>query len=86
MEGGIEKCLATIKANKLDALITIGGDDTQGVTNALIQAGVQGVGVPKTIDNDLNGTDACFGFDTAVIDRHRGRSTACTPPPNPTTA
>ncbi len=66
MEGGIDKCLATIAANKLDALITIGGDDTQGVANALIEKGVKVVGVPKTIDNDLSGTDACFGFDTAV--------------------
>ena len=66
IEGGIEKCVANLKANKLDALIAIGGDDTQSVTNALIQAGVPGVGVPKTIDNDLNGTDICFGFDTAV--------------------
>ncbi len=37
MEGGIDKCLASIKANQLDALITIGGDDTQGVANALVQ-------------------------------------------------
>jgi phosphofructokinase-like protein len=66
MEGGIDKCLATIKANKLDAMITIGGDDTQGVANALIEKGIKIVGVPKTIDNDLSGTDACFGFDTAV--------------------
>src|SRR5579875_3623301 len=66
IEGGIEKCVQTLKANKLDALIAIGGDDTQSVTNALIEAGVPGVGVPKTIDNDLSGTDACFGFDTAV--------------------
>ena len=66
MEGGIDKCMATIKANKLDALITIGGDDTQGVANALVEKGIKVVGVPKTIDNDLSGTDACFGFDTAV--------------------
>src|SRR6202000_3349830 len=66
MEGGIDKCLATIKANQLDALITIGGDDTQGVANALVQKSIKVVGVPKTIDNDLSGTDACFGFDTAV--------------------
>jgi 6-phosphofructokinase 1 len=66
MEGGIDKCLASIKANRLDALITIGGDDTQGVANALVQKGIKVVGVPKTIDNDLSGTDACFGFDTAV--------------------
>ena len=67
MEGGIDKCLASIKANRLDALITIGGDDTQGVANALIEKGVKCVGVPKTIDNDLSGTDQCFGFDTAVM-------------------
>jgi ATP-dependent phosphofructokinase / diphosphate-dependent phosphofructokinase len=66
MEGGIDKCLASLKANRLDALITIGGDDTQGVANALVQKGVKVVGVPKTIDNDLSGTDQCFGFDTAV--------------------
>ncbi len=67
IEGGIQKCVQVLKANKLDALIAIGGDDTQSVTNALIEAGVPGVGVPKTIDNDLNGTDVCFGFDTAVM-------------------
>ncbi|HKO11631.1 MAG TPA: ATP-dependent 6-phosphofructokinase [Acidobacteriaceae bacterium] len=67
VEGGIEKCVQVLKANKIDALIALGGDDTQSVTNALIQAGVPGVGVPKTIDNDLNGTDVCFGFDTAVM-------------------
>src|ERR1700745_3034801 len=66
IEGGIEKCVATLKANKIDALIAIGGDDTQSVTNALIQGGGPGVGGPKTIDNALYGTDACFGFDTAV--------------------
>ena len=66
IEGGLGKCVHNIKANKLDALIAIGGDDTQSVTNALIELGVPGVGVPKTIDNDLNGTDVCFGFDTAV--------------------
>ena len=67
IEGGIEKCVATLKANNIDAIIALGGDDTQSVTKALIEAGVPGVGVPKTIDNDLNGTDACFGFDTAVM-------------------
>ena len=66
IEGGIEKCVATLKANKIDALIAIGGDDTQSVTNALIQAGVPGVGVPKTIDNDLSATEVTFGFDTAL--------------------
>jgi phosphofructokinase-like protein len=66
IEGGLDKCLETFKAQKLDALIAIGGDDTQSVSNALIEKGAKCVGVPKTIDNDLSGTDACFGFDTAV--------------------
>ena len=66
-EGAMDQCLKTIEANKLDALITICGDDTQGVANALIARGVKCVGVPKTIDNDLSGTDQCFGFDTAVM-------------------
>ncbi|OGW91867.1 MAG: hypothetical protein A3D28_03750 [Omnitrophica bacterium RIFCSPHIGHO2_02_FULL_63_14] len=62
--------LATLKANvqalKLDALIAIGGEDTLGVATKLVQEGVKVVGVPKTIDNDLSGTDVTFGFDTAV--------------------
>jgi phosphofructokinase-like protein len=66
IEGGFEKCLETIKANKLDALIAMGGDDTQSISVELIKRGVPCVGVPKTIDNDLSGTDVCFGFDTAV--------------------
>ena len=49
-----------------DALIAIGGEDTLGVANKLTDLGVPVVGVPKTIDNDLNGTDYTFGFDTAV--------------------
>lgn len=67
IEGGIQKCVDVIKANNLDAIIAMGGDDTQSVTAALVKAGVPGVGVPKTIDNDLSGTDVCFGFDTAVM-------------------
>ncbi|HET9741978.1 MAG TPA: 6-phosphofructokinase [Terriglobales bacterium] len=65
-EGGIEECLNTLKRHKLDALTVLGGDDTQSVTYKLHQAGFPVVGVPKTIDNDLSGTDFCFGFDTAV--------------------
>lgn len=66
IEGGFEKCLASIQAQKLDALIALGGDDTQSISVELAKRGVNVVGVPKTIDNDLSGTDACFGFDTAV--------------------
>jgi phosphofructokinase-like protein len=51
---------------KLDALIAIGGEDTLGVASKLNELDVPVVGVPKTIDNDLNGTDYTFGFDTAV--------------------
>ena len=51
---------------KLDALVCIGGDDTLGVASKLNDKGIKTVGVPKTIDNDLTGTDFTFGFDTAV--------------------
>jgi 6-phosphofructokinase 1 len=50
----------------VDVLIPIGGDDTLGVAHRLHQDGVPVVGVPKTIDNDLGGTDMTFGFQTAV--------------------
>lgn len=65
--GGLEKVLDVLKANKIEALIALGGDDTQSVTQYLVENGVHGVGVPKTIDNDLSGTDQTFGFDTAVM-------------------
>ncbi len=64
--GGIEKAQEVLKANKIDALIALGGDDTQSVTLYLAEHGVKAVGVPKTIDNDISGTDATFGYDTAV--------------------
>jgi phosphofructokinase-like protein len=63
---GIESCIATLQKNKIDALIAIGGDDTLSVAQKLFEKGVKVVGVPKTIDNDLGGTDFTFGFDTAV--------------------
>lgn len=50
----------------MDALVAIGGEDTLGIAAKLAKAGVKVVGVPKTIDNDLNATDYTFGFDTAV--------------------
>src|SRR5437773_6178363 len=63
---GLDKCIATLKKNNVDALIAIGGDDTLSVATKLYDRGVKVVGVPKTIDNDLSGTDFTFGFDTAV--------------------
>ena len=65
--GGIEKVQEVLKLNKIDALIALGGDDTQSVTLYLAENGINAVGVPKTIDNDINGTDQTFGFDTAVM-------------------
>ena len=63
---GLEKCMATLKKHSIDALIAVGGDDTLSVATKLFDRGVKVVGVPKTIDNDLAGTDFTFGFDTAV--------------------
>jgi 6-phosphofructokinase 1 len=56
----------TLDARGLDALVAIGGEDTLGVALRLHRDGVPIVGVPKTIDNDLGGTDMTFGFQTAV--------------------
>src|SRR5579863_675205 len=65
-ENGLIHCIENLKANGVDALVAIGGDDTISVALRLHQMGVKVVGVPKTIDNDLSGTDFTFGFDTAV--------------------
>lgn len=65
-EDGGEIVVDNMRRMKLDALVAIGGEDTLGVANKLAGMGVPVIGVPKTIDNDLNGTDYTFGFDTAV--------------------
>jgi 6-phosphofructokinase 1 len=64
----VKKVLDNYKKLGLDVVIAIGGEDTLGVANKLLQekAGMAIVGVPKTIDNDLSATDFTFGFDTAV--------------------
>ncbi|MFV2176554.1 6-phosphofructokinase [Actinomadura sp. LOL_016] len=66
VEGGVERIKDNLAGLGVDALIAIGGEDTLGVARELHSRGVQVVGVPKTIDNDLNATDYTFGFDTAV--------------------
>jgi phosphofructokinase-like protein len=66
VDGGVEQVREAIEARGLEALIPIGGEDTLGVARRLIDEGIQVVGVPKTIDNDLAGTDFTFGFQTAV--------------------
>ena len=63
---GEARVLDNMRQLNLGALIAIGGEDTLGVANKLSQKGLPVVGVPKTIDNDLSGTDFTFGFDTAV--------------------
>ena len=65
-EKGVERILQNTKAMGLEAIIVIGGDDTLGVAHRLGDFGLRCVGVPKTIDNDLWGTDYTFGFNTAV--------------------
>jgi 6-phosphofructokinase 1 len=66
VDGGVERIEANLASLGVDGLIAIGGEDTLGVATALAAHGLKVVGVPKTIDNDLNATDYTFGFDTAV--------------------
>ena len=67
-DGGVEKVLENFRAQGLDALVAIGGEDTLGVASRLFaEHDLPVVGVPKTIDNDLSATDYTFGFDTAVF-------------------
>src|SRR5829696_753145 len=66
IDQGVERIQENLYVNGVDALIAIGGEDTLGVATQLADLGVDVVGVPKTIDNDLSGTDFTFGFDTAV--------------------
>ncbi|GAA2391434.1 pyrophosphate--fructose 6-phosphate 1-phosphotransferase [Catellatospora methionotrophica] len=66
IEGGVERIKQNLADMGVDALVAIGGEDTLGVATKLTELGVNVVGVPKTIDNDLGATDFTFGFDTAV--------------------
>ena len=65
-KNGVERMLQNMKKTGMKAIIAIGGDDTLGVACQLGDFGFKCVGVPKTIDNDLEGTDYTFGFNTAV--------------------
>jgi len=64
--GGVDRINEVMAENGLDALIAIGGEGTLAAAKRLTDAGVKIVGVPKTVDNDLDATDYTFGFDTAV--------------------
>jgi ATP-dependent phosphofructokinase / diphosphate-dependent phosphofructokinase len=63
---GVEKVLQTMRINGVDCLIAIGGDDTMGVAHRLAEHGVQAVGIPQTIDNDIAMTDYSLGFFSAL--------------------
>jgi phosphofructokinase-like protein len=65
-EDGTQLVRRTLDRHRLDGLIVIGGEDTLGAANRLSEDGVNVIGVPKTIDNDLGATDLTFGFDTAL--------------------
>lgn len=66
LDGGVDKVKKNFKSLGLEALIAIGGEDTLGVAAKLYKEGLNVVGAPKTIDNDLSCTDVTFGFDTAI--------------------
>lgn len=60
------RCLETIRRHGLEALLIVGGDGTMAVAQIFVRAGINCIGIPKTIDNDLSGTELTFGFHTAV--------------------
>ena len=61
-----DEIVRNIRKLGVDCLVTVGGDGTMKITQALFEKGVRVVGVPKTIDNDLEATDVTFGFNSAV--------------------
>ena len=65
-DGGLDAVLSTLEAERIEALICIGGDGTLHAASKVAEAGVRIVAIPKTIDNDVWGTDQSIGFDTAV--------------------
>ncbi len=61
-----QQCLEHAEANGLEGLVVIGGDGTHACAMPFVEAGLPCIGIPKTIDNDVYGTDVSFGFSTAV--------------------
>lgn len=61
-----DEVVRNLKQERIDAMIVVGGDGTQSIAHGMAQKGVKVVGIPKTIDNDLNGTEFTIGFFTAV--------------------
>lgn len=65
-EEDASRVMETLTRHGIEAVVACGGEDTLGAATRFLDMGMQVVGVPKTIDNDLSGTDVTFGFDTAV--------------------
>ena len=84
VEGGLDTVRATMERHRMDALIVIGGEGTLSCANRMHQEGIPIIGVPKTIDNDIGGTEMTFGFDTASRSPPT-RSIGSTPPRSRTT-
>ena len=61
-----DELINAMKQSEMDALLVLGGDGTLRIAHELYQKGIPVIGVPKTIDNDIGGTEVTFGFDTAV--------------------
>ena len=66
IENGVDKVKENIKIFGIDALVTIGGEDTNSVLHRLGQYNIKGIGIPQTIDNDVAHSDYTIGFDSAV--------------------
>jgi ATP-dependent phosphofructokinase / diphosphate-dependent phosphofructokinase len=66
LEGGVDTALANARHHGIEAVVAIGGEGTLSAAARMHEHGLSVVGIPKTIDNDLSGTDYTFGFDTAV--------------------
>ena len=66
IEDGAEKIVSTLKRNAIDFLVAVGGDDTLGVAHRLAEHGVNAVGIPQTIDNDIAMTDYAIGYSSAL--------------------
>lgn len=65
-DGGLDAVLSTLESERIEVLICIGGDGTLHAASKVAEAGVRIIAIPKTIDNDVWGTDQSIGFDTAV--------------------
>jgi 6-phosphofructokinase 1 len=67
VEDGLAKAMRTVEEQRIEGIIAIGGEGTLSAATQMFENGFKVVGIPKTIDNDLGGTDFTFGFDTAVM-------------------